>query len=62
MKPIKEFDLLILLIRHKGKVLNRVYIMESILGKEFFGNYRVIDAHIKNLRKNGKIFEKTVTF
>lgn len=47
----KEFDLLTLFIKHKRRVLNRVYIMESILGKEFFGNYRVIDAHIKNLRK-----------
>lgn len=47
----KEFDLIILLMQHKKKVLNRVYIMESILGKEYFGNYRVIDAHIKNLRK-----------
>jgi DNA-binding response OmpR family regulator len=47
----KEFDLLLLFIKCKGRVLNRVYIMESILGKEYFGNYRVIDAHIKNLRK-----------
>jgi DNA-binding response OmpR family regulator len=47
----KEYDLLMLFLKRKGKVLNRVYIMESILGKEYFGNYRVIDAHIKNLRK-----------
>ncbi|MBD3271448.1 MAG: response regulator [Elusimicrobia bacterium] len=47
----KEFDLLVLLMKQKGRVLNRVYIMESILGREYFGNYRVIDAHVKNLRK-----------
>lgn len=50
----KEFDLLHFLMKHKGKVLNRVYIMESILGMEYFGNYRVIDAHVKNLRKKLK--------
>lgn len=47
----KEFILLIALLEKKGTVLNRDYLCESVLGYEYFGSSRAIDAHIKNLRK-----------
>lgn len=46
----KEFDLLYVLIEKKGAVLDRDYLCESVLGYEYFGSSRAIDAHVKNLR------------
>ncbi len=47
----KEFHLLYLLMKKAGTVLSRDYLCESILGYEYFGSSRAIDAHVKNLRK-----------
>lgn len=48
----KEFHLLYLLMKKAGTVLSRDYLCESILGYEYFGSSRAIDAHVKNLRKS----------
>ncbi len=48
----KEFNLLYLLMKKAGTVLSRDYLCESILGYEYFGSSRAIDAHVKNLRKS----------
>ncbi len=54
-KPVelrpKEFDLLQILLEKKGSVLSREFLCESVLGYEYFGSSRTIDAHLKNLRK-----------
>ncbi|MFW6172913.1 MAG: response regulator [Elusimicrobiota bacterium] len=47
----KEFELLCILAGRRGAVLNREFLCESILGYEYFGSTRAIDAHVKNLRK-----------
>lgn len=47
----KEFDLLALFIKKKGRVLNRTFLVESICGYGYFGTSRTIDTHIKQLRK-----------
>ena len=47
----KEFDLLQVLMQKKGNVLSREFLCESVLGYEYFGSSRTIDAHLKNLRK-----------
>ena len=47
----KEFDILHLLLEKKGNVLSREFLCEGVLGYEFFGSSRTIDAHVKNLRK-----------
>ena len=49
----KEYDLLILFIAHKDKMLSKQYIAESIWGDEMdqTDSYDFIYAHIKNLRK-----------
>ncbi|MBN2407996.1 MAG: response regulator transcription factor [Elusimicrobia bacterium] len=47
----KEFDLLCILLNRRGAVLSRDYLCESVLGYEYFGSTRAIDAHIKNLRR-----------
>jgi len=54
-KPVKltpkGFDLLCLLMKKKGRVLNRSFLTESIWGYEYFGTTRTVDSHIKCLRQ-----------
>ena len=47
----KEYELLLLLIENNGRVLNREYLLERIWGYNFEGESRVVDNHIKKLRK-----------
>lgn len=47
----KEFEILSYLIKNRGKVLTREKLLDTIWGYDFFGDTRVIDTHIKNLRK-----------
>jgi two-component system response regulator ResD len=61
-----EFDLLEVLIEHKGNVLSREQLVDLIWGIDFQGDDRTIDSHIKNLREKlhafgiEKSFIKTV--
>lgn len=52
-----EFDILYTLAINKGNVLTRESLINKILGIDFDGYDRTIDAHIKNIRK--KIEENT---
>lgn len=47
----KEFNLLSLLLKKKGRVLNRAYLMENVWGYEYFGTTRTIDKHVENIRR-----------
>ncbi|PAB57019.1 response regulator transcription factor [Anaeromicrobium sediminis] len=47
----KEFSLLVYLIENKGLVLSRETILNNVWGYDFFGDLRVVDTHIKKLRK-----------
>jgi DNA-binding response OmpR family regulator len=47
----KEFDLLAYLMKHKGKVYNRDFLLKQIWGYEYSGDSRTIDVHIRWLRK-----------
>ena len=49
-----EFDILVALTAHKGRVLSRVQILDATQGIAFEGFERTIDQHIKNLRKKIK--------
>lgn len=48
---LKEFELLMFLIKNKGKVLSRQQILDQVWGMEFYGDTRTVDNHIKMLRK-----------
>lgn len=48
---LKEFNILKLLILNFPTVLKREVLMDKIWGYDYYGDMRVIDAHIKNLRK-----------
>ncbi|MFH1715436.1 MAG: response regulator transcription factor [Elusimicrobiota bacterium] len=47
----KEFALLYLLIKKKNKVLNRVFLSETIWDHEYSTTSKTIDRHVANLRK-----------
>jgi DNA-binding response OmpR family regulator len=45
-----EFDLLVVLARHPGRVFSRLELLERVQGYAFEGYERTVDAHVKNLR------------
>ncbi len=46
-----EFNLLHILVKKKGHVLNRSYLLETVWGYEYFGTTRTVDVHIGRLRE-----------
>lgn len=46
-----EFDILYVMATNKGKVFTREAIIERVFGIDFEGSDRIIDVHIKNIRK-----------
>ncbi len=46
-----EFDLLVALARAPGRVLSRRQLLETVWGFDFFGDERVVDVHIRSIRK-----------
>ena len=47
----KEFDLLCLLLEHRGAVLTRDQLLDRIWGYSFDGESRTVDVHIRTLRQ-----------
>jgi DNA-binding response OmpR family regulator len=45
-----EFDLLVALGSEPGRVLSRRQLIDKVWGWDFFGDVRVVDVHIRNLR------------
>ncbi|MGM0410136.1 MAG: response regulator transcription factor [Bacillota bacterium] len=50
-----EFKIFYILAKNKNQVLTREQIAEKVMGVEFKGFDRTIDAHIKNIRKKMKL-------
>ncbi len=48
--PLKEFDLLELLLRNAGRVLTRGQLIDRIWGADYVGDTKTLDVHIKRLR------------
>ncbi|HHU17656.1 MAG TPA: response regulator transcription factor [Clostridiales bacterium] len=46
----KEFDLLAYLIQHKGQVLSREQLLDSVWGYDYIGKTNTIDVYIRYLR------------
>jgi len=47
----KEFELLCLLLRHRGQVLSRERLIAEVWGYSFAGESRTVDAHVRTLRQ-----------
>ena len=57
----REFEILRELMLHQGRVLTRQNLLEKLWRYDFYGDERVVDTHIKNLRKKlGIDFIKTI--
>ncbi|ADL51596.1 response regulator transcription factor [Clostridium cellulovorans] len=48
---LKEFELLNILVKNRGKVLTRDVLLDKIWGYEYIGETRTVDVHIRHLRK-----------
>ena len=48
---LKEFNILKMLIEKYPQVITRESLLDSIWGYDYYGDTRIVDAHIKNLRK-----------
>lgn len=51
--PLKEFELLEMLLRNSGRVLTRGQLIERVWGADYVGDTKTLDVHVKRLR--GKI-------
>ncbi|MCT4542646.1 MAG: response regulator transcription factor [Vallitalea sp.] len=49
--PYKEFELLYLLVKNKGRVFDRQYLLDKVWGYDYYGETRTVDVHIRSLRK-----------
>lgn len=59
---LKEFELLEILIRNKGKILTRDTLLGKIWGYEYIGETRTVDVHIRYLRKKIEEDDKNPKF
>jgi two-component system response regulator RegX3 len=48
--PLKEFELLELLLRNSGRVLTRGQLIDRVWGSDYVGDTKTLDVHIKRLR------------
>ena len=47
----REFELLKTLLQNQGRVLSRQILLNRVWSYDFYGDERIVDTHIKNLRK-----------
>jgi two-component system response regulator RegX3 len=48
--PLKEFELLELLLRNAGRVLTRGQLIDRVWGADYVGDTKTLDVHVKRLR------------
>ncbi len=48
--PLKEFELLELLLRNAGRVLTRGQLIDRVWGSDYVGDTKTLDVHVKRLR------------
>lgn len=47
----REFEILKLLLENPGKVFSRESLLDSVWGYEYYGDQKIVNTHIKNIRK-----------
>ena len=48
--PLKEFELLEVLMRNSGRVLTRGQLIDRVWGADYFGDTKTLDVHVKRIR------------
>jgi len=59
---LKEFELLEILIRNRGRVMTRDFLLDKIWGYEYVGETRTVDVHIRHLRQKVEEDDKNPRF
>lgn len=59
---LKEFELLEILIKNRGKILTRDTLLDKIWGYEYIGETRTVDVHIRYIRKKIEVDDKNPKF
>src|SRR5206468_13079297 len=49
--PPKEFELLELFLRRKGRLLTREHLIEEVWGYDYVGDTKTLDVHVKRIRQ-----------
>ena len=52
--PLKEFELLELLLENAGRVLTRDTLIDRVWGTDYVGDTKTLDVHIKRLAGEGR--------
>ena len=48
--PLKEFELLEMLLRNAGRVMTRAQLIDRVWGSDYVGDTKTLDVHVKRLR------------
>ncbi|WP_068780482.1 response regulator transcription factor [Paenibacillus sp. GM2] len=48
---VKEFEILQFFVENSGRTITREMLLDKLWGYNFYGDTRIVDAHIKNIRK-----------
>ena len=48
--PLKEFDLLEMLVRNSGRVMTRGQLIDRVWGADYVGDTKTLDVHVKRIR------------
>ncbi|MCY6484024.1 response regulator transcription factor [Clostridium aestuarii] len=59
---LKEFELIEVLIKNKGRVMTRDFLLDKVWGYEYIGETRTVDVHIRHLRKKVEDDDKNPRF
>lgn len=57
---LKEYELLVYLIKNKGKVLSRDLLLNNLWGYSYDGDTRVVDVHIFKVREKAQFDQRTL--
>ena len=57
LKPL-EFDLLVMLVKYKNRIIPRERLLNEIWGVDFIGGTRTVDVHIAQIRKKLNLHEE----
>ena len=48
--PLKEFDVLRLLMMNVGQVMTRELLIDRVWGSDYYGDTKTLDVHVKRVR------------
>jgi len=59
---LKEYQLLVFLMQHPGRLYSREQLLAEVWGYDYFGGTRTVDVHVRRLRmKIGDLAEQTIS-